>query len=294
MNPPSSVAAAPFRFGPKTYGFSTKTFLMGVLNVTPDSFSDGGRYFSVDSAVRHGLQMAEEGADFIDVGGESTKPGSDPLPLEEELRRVIPVVESLAKQVDIPLSVDTYKAAVADAALHAGASMVNDISGFSADSSMSGVISRRQASVVVMHMKGTPKTMQENPEYDDVVAEVYGFLDRQARQAGVAGIQQVMVDPGIGFGKTLEHNITLIKRLREFRTLGYPLMVGPSRKSFIGTILNLSVSERLEGTAAAVAACIFNGANIVRVHDVKEMSRVARMSDALKPDHFLSAVPQFG
>ncbi|MBF8248520.1 MAG: folP [Bacteroidetes bacterium] len=262
--------------------------------MTPDSFSDGGKYFSVDAAVRHGLQMAEEGADFIDVGGESTKPGSDPLPLEEELRRVIPVVASLAKQVDIPLSVDTYKAAVADAALQAGASMVNDISGLSADSSMASVISRRQASLVVMHMKGTPKTMQQNPEYTDVVIEVCEFLERKARQAGVAGIQQVMVDPGIGFGKTLEHNITLIKRLREFRTLGYPLVVGPSRKSFIGTILNLSVSERLEGTAAAVAACIFNGANIVRVHDVKEMSRVARMSDALKPDHFLSAVPQFG
>lgn len=267
---------------------------MGVLNVTPDSFSDGGKYFSVDAAVRHGLQMAEEGADFIDVGGESTKPGSNPLPLEEELRRVIPVVESLAKLVDIPLSVDTYKSAIADAALQAGASVVNDISGLSADGDMAGVISGHKASVVVMHMKGTPKTMQQNPEYEDVVEEVSGFLERQARQAGVAGIQQVMVDPGIGFGKTLEHNITLIKRLHEFRRLGFPLVVGPSRKSFIGTILNLSSSERLEGTAATVAACIFNGANIVRVHDVKEMSRVAKMSDALKPDHFFSAVPQFG
>ncbi|MEK6566646.1 MAG: dihydropteroate synthase, partial [Bacteroidota bacterium] len=158
MIPPAS--SSPYRFGQKTYDFSAKTFLMGILNVTPDSFSDGGKYFSVDAAVRHGLQMAEEGADFIDVGGESTKPGSAPLPLEEELRRVIPVLENLAKQVDIPLSVDTYKAAVADAALHAGASMVNDISGLSADSSMAGVISRRQASLVVMHMKGTPKTMQ--------------------------------------------------------------------------------------------------------------------------------------
>ncbi len=207
---------------------------------------------------------------------------------------MIPVVERLSKRVDIPLSVDTYKAAVADAALQAGASIVNDISGLSADSDMAGVISGHKASVIVMHMKGTPKTMQQNPEYEDVVEEVSGFLERQARQAGVVGIQQVMVDPGIGFGKTLEHNITLIKRLHEFRRLGFPLVAGPSRKSFIGTVLNLSVSDRLEGTAAAVAACIFNGANIVRVHDVQEMSRVARMSDALKPDHLLSAVPQFG
>lgn len=267
---------------------------MGVLNVTPDSFSDGGKYFSVDAAVRHGLQMMEEGADFIDVGGESTKPGSDPLPPEEELRRVIPVVERLAKQVDVPLSVDTYKSGVADAALDAGATIVNDISGLSADGEMAAVISEHRASVVVMHMKGTPKTMQQNPEYKDVVSEVSGFLERQAMKAEKAGIHQVMVDPGIGFGKTLEHNTALIKRLHEFRRLGFPVLVGPSRKSFIGTILNLSVSERLEGTAAAVAACIFNGANIVRVHDVKEMSRVARMTDALKPDHFLSAVPQFG
>ncbi len=266
---------------------------MGVLNVTPDSFSDGGKYFSVDAAVRHGLRMVEEGADFIDVGGESTKPGSDPLPLEEELRRVIPVVESLAKQVDTPLSVDTYKAAAADAALQSGALVVNDISGLS-DAGMLAVLTRHRASVVIMHMKGTPKTMQQNPVYEDVVAEIAGFLETQAKKAGVAGIQQMMVDPGIGFGKTLEHNVTLIKRLHEFRRLGFPVVVGPSRKSFIGTILNLSASERLEGTAAAVAACIFNGANIVRVHDVKEMSRVARMSDALKPDHFLSAVPQFG
>jgi dihydropteroate synthase len=255
---------------------------MGVLNVTPDSFSDGGLHVDPDRAVAHALTMIEEGADFIDIGGESTRPGSDPVPAEEELRRVLPVIRELAKRTDAPLSIDTYKSEVAEAALDAGAVIVNDISAMTMDARMAEVVARRRASVVLMHMRGTPKTMQANPHYDDVVAEVKLFLRQQVEHAQRVGIEQIIIDPGIGFGKTLEHNLTLMRELHAFNELGFPVLVGPSRKSFIGTILNLPVEKRLEGTAAAVAACVLRGAHIVRVHDVQAMKRVARVADALR------------
>ncbi|HAL55522.1 MAG TPA: dihydropteroate synthase [Bacteroidetes bacterium] len=271
-----------FQFGPTIYSLSTRTHIMGVLNVTPDSFSDGGSFNDVDRAMRRALQMIDEGADFIDVGGESTRPGSDPVPLEEEIRRVVPVIRQLSGMTAIPISIDTYKSKVAEAALAAGAVVVNDISGLTFDDEMKHVAARYHASVVIMHIKGTPKTMQENPEYVDVVAEVAAHLLQNAGKARDAGIGQVLVDPGIGFGKTLEHNLELMRRLKELKQLGYPLLAGPSRKSFIGKLLDLPVDQRLEGTAAAVTACILNGANVVRVHDVKEMKRVAVVADALK------------
>lgn len=268
--------------GSRTYDFSSRTHIMGIVNVTPDSFSDGGRYFDTVSAIRRAEQLAAEGADLLDIGGESTRPGAEPLPDDEEIRRVVPVIERLAHRIGIPLSIDTYKSSVARAALDAGAVIVNDISALTADPEMLSVISNEHATVVLMHMAGTPKTMQMNPRYQDVVSEVREFLTRQANAAGRAGVKQIIVDPGIGFGKNLDHNLDLMRNLRAATPEGFPILIGPSRKSFIGKILNAGVEERLEGTAAAVAACIIRGAHIVRVHDVKEMKRVALVADALR------------
>jgi dihydropteroate synthase len=271
-----------FSFGDTVYNLSSRTHIMGILNVTPDSFSDGGRHFGIDEAVAHARRLAEEGADFIDVGGESTRPGSEPVPIEEELRRVVPVIERLAKDLPLPISIDTYKAPIAEAAIKAGATIINDISGLTFDREMLNVAARHQATVVIMHMQGTPKTMQQNPTYENVTREVGLFLEQQVQRARSAGIQQLMVDPGIGFGKNLQHNLQLIRELGALRSLDCPILVGPSRKSFIGAILDLPVHDRLEGTAAAVTACILNGAHVIRVHDVKEMKRVARVADAVK------------
>jgi len=271
-----------YRFGDIECDFSVRTYLMGVLNVTPDSFSDGGRFLDSQQAVERAAQMVDEGADILDIGGESTRPGSDPVSLEEETRRIIPVIESVVKRLRVVISVDTYKSALAGRALEAGATVVNDITGLKGDPAMKDVIARHGASVVLMHMQGVPKTMQEKPVYKNVVVEVNEFLKRQADEAVKAGIRQVMVDPGIGFGKTLDHNLALIKNLGALRSAGFPILVGPSRKSFLGAILNLPVDERLEGTAAAVAACIMNGASVVRVHDVKEMKRIAMVMDRIK------------
>lgn len=282
LNDVSHRKAFVFQFGSVQYDLSARTHLMGVLNITPDSFSDGGKFFSTEKAIDHALAMVDDGADFIDVGGESTRPGSELMPLEEELRRVLPVIETLSGKISVPISIDSYKAKVADAALSAGATLVNDISGLTFDEAMAETVARHNASVVIMHIKGTPRTMQQNPQYENVVAEVASFLKTQAQKTQAAGIAQIIVDPGIGFGKTLEHNLQLMRNLHEIAKIGFPLMVGPSRKSFIGTILDLPASERLEGTAAAVTACILNGAHIVRVHDVKEMKRVAKVADALK------------
>ena len=270
-----------YRFGSVQYDLGARTHLMGILNVTPDSFSDGGKYYNHDLAVRRGLEMVEEGADFIDVGGESTRPGSDPVPVEEELRRTIPVIESLAKSAGIPISIDTTKSAVASHALDAGALVVNDISGLRFDPLLADVVARNQASLVLMHMGGTPKTMQEHPEYVDVMASIVEFLREQTRVAGQKGIEQILVDPGIGFGKSVAHNTEIIRRLAELQELGYPVLIGPSRKSFIGKILDLPADERLEGTAAAVAAAIMNGAHVGRVHDLRQMKRVAMTVDAI-------------
>jgi len=254
---------------------------MGILNVTPDSFSDGGAYFRSEDAVQHGLRMVEEGADFIDVGGESTRPGSDAITVEEELRRVLPVIEQLTKRVDVPISIDTYKSEVAGQALNAGAVIVNDITGLHGDTNMVNVIAQHHASVVLMHIKGMPKTMQEHPHYENLLEEICSHLNEGIQKAQQKGIEQIIVDPGIGFGKTLEHNLEIIRELKTFQRFGYPVLVGPSRKTFLGKILDLPVTERLEGTAAAVAISIMNGANVIRVHDVKEMKRVAKVVDTV-------------
>jgi dihydropteroate synthase len=257
---------------------------MGILNVTPDSFSDGGRFFSEVYAARHATQMVADGADFIDVGGESTRPGSDPVPVEEELARVVPVIGRLVGEIPgVPISIDTRKAEVAAAALDAGASIVNDVSGGS-DPAMFDVVRQGQAAIVLMHMKGEPKTMQEAPTYHDVVAEVRGYLRQRVEAAEFAGIEaeRIAIDPGIGFGKELEDNLTLMRRLDALLELGRPVLVGPSRKRFIGTLLgDLPAEQRVEGTAGAVAWLVSKGAHIVRVHDVREMVRVVRVVDAL-------------
>lgn len=270
-----------FTFGPVQYDLASRPFVMGILNVTPDSFSDGGRFTDPQDAIRHGVQLAADGADFLDVGGESSRPGSTPVSVEEELRRVLPVITGLRGSVTIPISVDTYKSEVAREALRAGAAIVNDISGLTLDGRMASVIAEQKATAIVMHMKGTPKTMQESPQYNDLLGEISGFLRNRAESAKNTGIRQLIIDPGIGFGKTLAHNLELIKRLPEIAALGFPVLVGPSRKSFIGTILNLPPDQRLEGSIAASVICAMNGASIVRVHDVKETVRALKLVRAL-------------
>ena len=260
----------------------SRTHMMGILNVTPDSFSDGGRYLCRDRAVEHGLAMEEEGADIIDVGGESSRPGSLPCGLEEEKRRVIPVIRQLSKKVKVPISIDTYKSEVAEAALEEGAAIVNDISALRFDPKMAGVVAKHKACVVLMHIKGTPTDMQQDPFYKDLIPEIISYLREGLKIADEAGISQVIVDPGIGFGKRPDHNLEIIRRLSALKILGRPILIGPSRKSFIGHLLDLPVDQRLEGTAAACCAAILNGANIIRVHDVQRMKRVARMTDAIK------------
>ncbi len=272
--------------------FSDKTYIMGILNVTPDSFSEGGLYFDKSAAVKRAYQMAEEGADVIDIGGESTRPGSVPVPIEEEMDRTIPVIKEIAKNIKIPISIDTYKAEVARRALDAGASIVNDISGMRFDPDMPRVVSENKAPVVLMHIKGNPKTMQQTPVYEALIPEIMDYLRLSIRLALKFGIPEdkIIIDPGIGFGKTFDHNLKIIKNLHEFTLLEKPILIGPSRKAFIGRILgDVPASGRLEGTSAAVAASILNGANIVRVHDVKEMKKVALVADAIKKGEILRA-----
>ena len=256
---------------------------MGILNVTPDSFSDGGLYLDPAAAVRHGIEMARAGADIIDVGGESSRPGSDPIPAEEELDRVLPVIEGLRAETDVPVSVDTTKAAVASAALEAGASIVNDISAGRFDEEMLPTAARAGAGFIAMHMLGAPKTMQANPRYGDVVGEVKAFLTERLAACAAAGIarEAIAVDPGIGFGKNVKHNIELVRGLGAFGSFGVPVIVGPSRKSFIGTVIDRPVDDRLWGTTAVVTVAICRGAHAVRVHDVPEMIQIARMTDAI-------------
>jgi dihydropteroate synthase len=265
--------------------FDKKTYIMGVLNVTPDSFSDGGLFFSEKKAIEHALRLIEDGADIIDIGGESTRPGSEPVSVEEEIRRTIPVIKAISREIKVPISIDTYKSEVAKHALDAGASIVNDISGLRFDPEMPKVVSEYKVPVIIMHIKGRPKDMQQNPVYEALIPEIMDYLRISIRLANKFGIpdDKIIIDPGIGFGKTFEHNLEIIKNLKEFTLLGKPIAVGVSRKAFIGKILgDVPPSERLEGTAAAVAISIFNGANIVRVHDVKEMARVAKVADAIK------------
>ena len=267
------------------FNFSVKTHVMGILNVTPDSFSDGGHFFNKAHAVEQALRMQADGADIIDIGGESTRPGSQPVSIRDEIARTVPVIQSLAKIANIPLSIDTCKSQVADAALRAGAALVNDISGLRFDNRMAKVIARHKAPVVIMHIKGTPQDMQNKPVYKALIPEIMDYLRESmsiAEQAGISA-DRIIIDPGIGFGKTVAHNLEIIRRLDEFAGFEKPLLLGPSRKSFIGKVLgDLPVRSRLEGTAAAVAAGILKGAHIIRVHDVKEMVRVARFTDAIK------------
>ncbi len=263
---------------------AARTHIMGILNVTPDSFSDGGRYVDADRATGRAREMAAQGADIIDIGGESTRPGARPLSEDEELARIIPVIRQLAHELLTPISVDTYKSAVAEKALAAGASIVNDISGLRFSPDMAKVAADHGAAVVIMHIKGTPRDMQEKPVYADVVSEVASYLEEGVEMALSAGMdrEQILIDPGIGFGKTLEHNLTILERLGEFRAIGRPILLGTSRKKFIGTVLDAPEAERrLEGTAATVALGIERGARVMRVHDVAQMVRVARMTDAI-------------
>lgn len=271
-----------YKFNSYEYDFSKRTYIMGILNVTPDSFSDAGKYLDTRNALDRAMKMIDEGADFIDVGGESTRPGADTVPINEELKRVIPVIEKLRLRTDIPISVDTTKSFVAEKALESGAVLINDISGLHQDVRIAEVAAKFNAGLILMHIKGNPKTMQQNPEYDNLINEISSYLKTGVNISENKGINKIFVDPGIGFGKKLEHNIEIFKKLSEFKKLNYPILVGPSRKSFIGQILELPVDERLEGTAAAVAVAIMNGANVVRVHDVKEMKRVAKIVDELK------------
>ncbi|MBI4361112.1 dihydropteroate synthase [Candidatus Micrarchaeota archaeon] len=256
--------------------------LMGILNVTPDSFSDGGKFKDLEAAVKHAKQMIQEGAAIIDVGGESTRPGAKAVSMAEEKKRILPVIERLAQETQAMISVDTYKPDVAKAALHAGAHMVNDVTGLT-NPEMMDAVSDAKAGAVIMHMQGTPQTMQENPKYQDVVEEVKAFLLMQARQAKKNGIQSILIDPGIGFGKTLEHNLELLANLKQFQ-FGYPVCIGVSRKSFIGKITGEKASNRLEGTLAAVTACVLNGANVLRVHDVAACQKAVDVAWAIQAD----------
>ncbi|MEP7146967.1 MAG: dihydropteroate synthase [bacterium] len=274
-----------YKFGKFTYDFSDRTFVMGVLNITPDSFSDGGKYFddklNLDKAVYDAVIMEKEGADFIDIGGESTRPGSESITIDEEIERVIPVISELRKKINIPISIDTYKSGVAEEAFKAGALIVNDISGFRFDKLMAEIPARYNASCILMHIKGTPGDMQKNPVYENVVDEVYEYLEESIGIAKENGIKQIIVDVGIGFGKTLVHNLTLIRELKQFRNLNCPVLLGISRKSFINKIFPSPVNDRLEGTIAANTIGIMKGANIIRVHDVLPNVKAARIADKI-------------
>lgn len=256
---------------------------MGVLNVTPDSFSDGGRYLRPDRALAHAERMAEEGADLIDIGGESTRPGALPVPLKEELRRVIPVIKRVAARCRLPISIDTSKAEVARQAIEAGAAMVNDVTALLGDPEMAGVVADAGVPVVLMHMRGTPETMQRSPRYRALMEELLCFFRGRIAAAVAAGIDRhrIVIDPGIGFGKTVAHNLEILNRLKLLARLNRPILIGPSRKSFLGRLIDQSVDQRLEGTAAAVTAAVLHGAEVVRVHDVAEMVRVVRVADAI-------------
>jgi len=264
--------------------FSRRTAIMAILNLTPDSFYDGGRRLDPGKAIADGIEMAEAGADVIDIGGESTRPGARPVSEDEELERVLPVVRGLRRGLSIPISIDTYKSGVARAALCEGADIVNDISALRFDTEMGGLVAAEKVPVILMHMQGTPRTMQAAPRYDDVVRDVGDFLAVRIQYAVERGVQRdkIVVDPGFGFGKTLEHNLALLRGLSALAALGQPLLAGVSRKTFIGKILDLEPAERLEGSLAAAVVAVLGGANIIRGHDVKETCRAVRIADAIR------------
>ena len=259
------------------------TLIMGILNMTPDSFSDGGQFKSHDKAIDHALKMVEEGANIIDIGGESTRPGAEAVQLEEELSRTIPIIEAIRLKSDCLISIDTYKSKVAKAALDAGADMVNDISGLTFDHNMASLVAERNVPVIIMHIKGKPGDMQKNPNYDNLIKEIKAFFEVQIAIAKRAGIDSgnIILDPGIGFGKRLEDNFEIIRELGQISTMGYPVLLGPSRKSFIGFTLDLPVEERIEGTLASITAGVINGARIVRVHDIRATRRTLTITEKI-------------
>jgi len=271
-----------------TLFLNKRTYLMGILNVTPDSFSDGGKFLKKEKAVDHALKMVEEGVDIIDIGGRSTRPGSKEINFQEELSRVIPVIEELSSRIKVPISIDTYRAKVAEEAIAAGASMVNDISGLNFDPQMGEVVAKNQVPVIVMHIKGTPENMQYNPQYEDLILEIITYLRESINKAVKFGVPEdkIIIDPGIGFGKTVAHNLEIIKRLKEFKILGRPISIGTSRKSFLANVLGLptgeKIEERREGTMASVAVSAYQGASLFRVHDVKETKKVIKVVEAIK------------
>jgi dihydropteroate synthase len=267
----------------KTFGLGLRTWLVGVVNVTPDSFFDGGLYFEPARAIERALALAAEGADIIDIGGESSRPGSNPIPAKEEKKRILPVVEVVKQKKDVLISVDTTKAEVAEAALAAGADIINDISAGRFDPQMLPVVARSGAGLILMHMKGTPRTMQIAPHYDDVLGEVRAFLKERLEAAEECGVRResIILDPGIGFGKKLEHNLALLNNLGALADLERPLLVGISRKSFIGKILKLETPDRLEGTIAAAVVSLLHGASLLRVHDLQAVKRAVAVAEAI-------------
>jgi len=271
------------RCGDHTLELGGRTLLMGTINVTPDSFSDGGLFYKTDQAIKQGELLASEGADILDVGGESTRPFSSSVDVEEELRRVIPVVSQLAKSTSLPISIDTCKGQVARAALDAGATIINDISGLRYDPELVQLAANSQVPLVLMHMQGSPRTMQLEPHYGSLLSEIIGFLEERIQFACEGGVSrdQIIVDPGIGFGKTVHHNLLLVKHLDSLATLGRPILLGTSRKSFIGAVLDKEVTEREPGSWATICAGIIKGAHIVRVHEVNTCRQMADMVDAI-------------
>ncbi len=267
-----------------TLKLSTRTYLMGIVNVTPNSFSDGGHYYEPARAIAHGLQLAADGADILDIGGESTRPGAEAVPVAQEIQRVVPVIEALARQTGLPISIDTYKAETARAALSAGAEIVNDISGLRFDPAMAKTIAEADAACILMHIKGTPRNMQQNPHYDDVLAEISAYLQESVNIATQSGIDpaKIMVDPGIGFGKRFEDNIVIHQGLKKLLALDKPIVFGSSRKSFLGKILGLPPEQRLEGSLVSATVAVLNGAHIIRAHDVAAMKRALQTVDVLK------------
>ena len=263
----------------KKIDYKNRTLIMGILNITPDSFSDGGKYININKAIKRALQMVKDGADIIDIGGESSRPGADSISAQVELARDRPIVAKLIKKIKVPISIDTYKPEVADACLKLGASIINDITGI--DVEMRKVVAKHKATVVIMHKQGQPKTMQKNINYNNIINDIKKFLKDRVEKARQAGIHDIIIDPGIGFGKTLEHNLLIIKNLSEFKKLKYPILIGTSRKSFIGKITGENEDNRLEGTIASNAVAIMNGANVIRVHDVKECKKAAQIVDAI-------------
>ena len=268
----------------KTLDFSQRAYIMGVLNLTPDSFFDGRRFLEPEAAVQHAFRMEAEGADIIDLGGESTRPGAQAVPLKEEFRRVLPVLKRLSGRLKVPISIDTYKSEVAERCIQCGAEMVNDISGLYFDPRMKEIVARHRVPVIVMHMKGTPRDMQKDPQYRDLIGEILSFFRESISRADAAGVpaDKIIIDPGIGFGKSFAHNLDILKGLESFKVLGKPIMVGVSRKSFLGKILDLPVDERLEGSIAAALYAVLRGANIVRVHDVAATVRALRTVEAIQ------------